>query len=115
MCTCVSEKSLLKPSISIRHQIVMDFRIQIKKHKDSDSHIEMIEDAKEEDGDSIVSDLPHEDSALLVQFQGSSSDLKTRMVKSFSVPKSISSQSKKIFCTDAVKVIFVPTETINWC
>ena len=82
----------------------MDIRIQLRKQRDSDSHIEMMDDTKEEDGDSLVSDLPHEDSALLVQFQGSSPNIKTRMVKSFSVPKSISSQSKKIFCTDAVKV-----------
>ena len=82
----------------------MDIRIQLTKHRDSDSHIEMIDDTKDEDGDSLVSDLPHEDSALLVQFQGSTSNLKTRMVKSFSVPKSISSQSRKTFCTDAVKV-----------
>ena len=90
----------------------MDFSLQLKKHSDSDSHIEMI-DTKEDDGDgdgnSVISDLPLEDSALLVQFQGSTTNLKTKMVKSFSVPKSISSQSKKIFCTDAMKV---NTETI---
>merc|ERR1712073_261769 len=85
---------------------IMNVVVQINNsHEDNEDDYSKITDHEdEEEEEDMKEEIPNEEGVLLVQFEGSTKNHKTALVKSFSIPKSITSATRRHWCTDDVKV-----------
>ena len=67
----------------------MNVVVQINNsHEDNDDDYSKITDHEdEEEEEDLKEDIPNEEGVFLVQFEGSTKNHKTALVKSFSIPK----------------------------
>ena len=66
----------------------MNVVVQINNsHEDNDDDYSKITDHEDEEEEDIKEEIPNEEGGLLVQFEGSTKNHKTALVKSFSIPK----------------------------